>query len=142
MEESDHITAKRGSRLGSAAGLFAIFLFIGPLIGGATMFVALSVLHMIPPDFAHDPKATFFYSCLTVFVPVIVIGAVIATRQVMQRPITSALAAGLGASGGLVWGLFLASEGATATLSVLSFFGATAATLLCWWLSRLLAGRR
>ena len=141
MADGDHTNAK-GSRLPGAAATVAIFLVVGPFAGGGAIFAALSILHAVPPDFAHDPKAIFFYSCLTVFVPVVVVGGVIAARQMMERPITSGLAAGLGASGGVVWGLFLASEGATATLSVLSFFGSTIATLVCWWVSRRFVGRR
>jgi hypothetical protein len=141
VEDSERISTRAG-RLPGAAATAAIFLIVGPFAGGGTIFVALSILHAVPPDFAHDPKATFFYSCLTVFIPVLVVGALVAARQVMERPITSALAAGLGASGGVVWGLFLASEGATATLSVLAFFGSIVATLVCWWLTRLFAGRR
>ena len=67
------------------------------------------------------------------------VGALVAARQAMARPIAATLAGGLGASAGVVWGLFLASEGTTGTLSVLAFVGATAATLACWWLTRLIA---
>ena len=99
------------------------------------------VIEAIPPDFAHDLGGAFFYSCLTVALPVMVVGALIAARQAMARPVAATLAVGLGAIVGVIWGLFLASEGTTGTLSMLAFVGATVATPVCWWLTRMLAGR-
>ncbi len=139
VEESAHITGM-ARRLSGAAATLLVFVVVGALIGGGTIFLALIALHAVPPDFAHDPGGAFFYSCLTVALPVVVVGAVIAARQVMARPVAATLAVGLGASLGVIWGLFLASEGATGALSVLTFVGATVATLVCWWLTRALAG--
>ena len=141
VEQSVRISGK-ARRLPTAAATFLAFLLIGPLVGGATIFLVVFVLDAIPPDFSHDLNGAFFYSCLTVVVPVAVVGALIAVRQVMARPVAATLAASLGASAGVIWGLFLASEGTTATLSVLSFVGATVATLVCWWMTRFLLGSK
>ncbi len=141
VEDGDHITGK-GRRLSGAAATFLVFVVVGPLVGGGTIFLALVALGAIPPDFAHDPGGAFFYSCLTVALPSALVGALVAARQAMARPVAAAVAAGLGAVVGVIWGLFLASEGATGTLSTLAFVGATVATPVCWWLTRLLAGPR
>lgn len=139
VEDSERI-AGRARRLPGAAATLLTFLVVGPLAGGGTIFLALFALDAVPPDFAHDLGGAFFFSCLMVIPPIVVVGAVIAARQAMARPIAATLAAGLGAFAGVVWGLFLASEGTTGTLSVLAFVGATAATLACWWLTHLFAG--
>ena len=139
VEEGDHIAGK-GRRLPRAVATFAVFLVVGPLVGGGTIFLALLALKAVPPDFAHDPGAALFYSCLTLLLPVVVVGALIAFRQAMALPVAATLAAALGAVAGVIWGLFLASEGATAALSTLTFVGATVATLACWWLTRLFVG--
>ncbi len=139
VEDSDHITGK-ARRLPGAVATFLIFLVVGPPVGGGTIFLALTGLGAVPPDFDHDLGGAFFYSCLTVALPVVAVGALIAVRQAMARPIAATLAAGLGATAGVVWGLLLASEGTTGTLSVLAFVGATAATLVCWWLTHIFAG--
>ena len=139
VDDSAHITGK-ARRLPGVAATVLTFLVVGPLAGGGTIFLALLALDAVPPDFAHDLGGAFFYSCLTVFVPMAVAGGVIAARQAMARPVTATLAAGLGAIAGVIWGLFLASEGTTGTLSTLAFVGATAATLVCWWLTRGFAG--
>ena len=139
VEDSERITA-RGRRLPGVAATVLTFVIVGPLAGGGTIFVALLALDAVPPDFAHDLGGAFFYSCLTVFVPMVVVGALIAARQAMARPIAATPAAGLGAIAGVIWGLFLASEGTTGTLSTLAFVGATAATLVCWWLTRIFVG--
>ncbi len=141
VEESAHITGA-GRRLPGAIATFLAFLVVGPFVGGGTIFVALFALDAVPPDFAHDLGGAFFFSCLTVALPIAVVGALIAARRAMARPVAATLAAGLGAMVGVVWGLFLASEGTTATLSMLAFVGATVATLVCWWLTRLLVGPR
>ncbi len=132
----------KARRLPGAAATFLVFLVVGPLIGGGTAFLIVLALNAVPPDFAHDLKVDFFFSCLMVFLPIAAVGALIATRQAMARPVAAMQATGLGASAGVVWALFLASEGTTATLSVLAFVGATIATLACWWLTRIFAGRR
>jgi hypothetical protein len=139
VEESEHITGK-ARRLPGALATFLAFLVVGPLTGGGAIFLALRVLGAVPPDFARDPGGAFFFSCLTVFLPIVMVGALIALRQAMGRPVAATLAAGLGATAGVVWGLFLASEGTTGTLSTLAFVGVTAATLVCWLPSRLFAG--
>ncbi len=139
VEDSERITA-RGRRLPGVVATVLTFVIVGPLAGGGTIFVALLALDAVPPDFAHDLGGAFFYSCLTVFVPMAVVGGVIAARQAMARPVAATPAAGLGAIVGVIWGLFLASEGTTGTLSTLAFVGATAATLVCWWLTRGFAG--
>ena len=127
-------------RLPGASATFLVFLVVGPLIGGATIFLVVLALNAVPPDFAQDLRDAFFFSCLMVVAPIAVVGALVAARQVMARPVAATLAAGLGASAGVVWALFLASEGTTATLSVLAFVGATVAALICWWLTRWFAG--
>ena len=139
VEDSEQI-AGRGRRLPGAAATVLTFLVVGPLAGGGTIFLALFTLDAVPPDFAHDLAGAFFYSCLTVLVPMVVVGGLIAARQAMARPVAATLAAGLGAVAGVVWGLFLASEGTTGTLSILAFLGATVSTLVCWWLTRIFAG--
>ena len=141
VEDSERITA-RGRRLPGAAATVLTFLVVGPLVGGGTIFLALLALDAVPPDFAHDLGGAFFYSCLTVFVPMAVVGGLIAAREAMARPIAATPAAGLGAIAGVIWGLFLASEGTTGTLSTLAFIGVTAATLVCWWLTRIFVGRK
>ncbi len=141
VEEGAHITGA-GRRLSGAAATFLVFLVVGPLIGGGTMVLGLLGFDAVPPEFAGDLGVTFFFSCLTVAVPMAIAGALIATRQAMARPVAATLAAGLGAIFGVVWGLFLASEGTAATLSVLAFVGATVATPVCWWLTRRFAGSR
>lgn len=141
VEGSQRITGK-GRRLPGAVAIFVVFLLVGPVLGGGTMFAVVLALNAVPPDFSHDLGGAFFYSCLTVFVPIVVIGALIAARQAMARPVAATVAAGLGAVAGVVWGLFLASEGTTATLSVLAFVGSTVATLVCWWVTRIFAGRQ
>ncbi len=133
---------RTGRRLPGVVATFLTFLVIGPPAGGATIFSVVLALNAIPPDFSHDLRDVFFFSCLMVALPVVVVGALVAARQAMARPIPATLAAGLGAIAGVVWGLFLASEGTTATLSVLAFVGATVATLICWWLTRLMTGRK
>ncbi len=138
VEDGAHITGK-ARRLPGAAATFLIFLLAGPLIGGATMVLGLVGLDAVPPDFAHDLGSTFFFSCLTVALPVVFVGALVAVGQARTRPLAATPAVGLGATVGVVWGLFLASEGTTATLSVLAFLGATVATPVCWWLARLIA---
>ena len=135
----DHITGK-GRRLSGAALTLLAFLVAGPLVGGAAVFLVLVALDAVPPDFAHDLGSAFFYSCLTVALPVAVVGAVFALRQATARPVAATLAVGLGAIAGVIWGLFLASQGATGTLSTLAFVGTTAATPVCWRLTRMLAG--
>ncbi len=141
VEGSAHMTGKT-RRLPGALATFLAFIVIGPFAGGGMIFLGVLVLGAVPPDFASDLGGAFFYSCLMVVVPVAVVGALVAARQVMARPVAANLAAGLSSSVGVVWSLFLASEGTTATLSVLAFVGATAATLACWWLTRIFAGSK
>ena len=141
VESSAHIMGKARRLPGALATLLA-FLVVGPLAGGGTIFLAVLALNAIPPDFSHDLRDVFFFCCLMVAVPVAVVGALIAARQVMARPVAASLAGALGASVGVVWSLFLASEGTTGTLSVLAFVGATAATLICWWLTRSFTGSK
>ncbi len=141
VADSDHITGKAG-RLPGAVATFLGFLVVGPLAGGGTIFLALLALDAVPPDFAHDLGGAFFYSCLTVALPVAVVGALLAARQAMARPLTATLVGGLGVIVGVVWSLFLASEGTAAVLSVLAFVGTAVATFVCWWPMRLIAGRR
>ncbi len=141
VADGNHITGK-GRRLSGAAATFVTFLLVGPLVGGGAIFLALIGLNAVPPDFAHDLGGAFFYSCLTVALPVVIVGALITVRQAMARPVAATLAIGLGAIVGVVWGLFLASEGATGTLSTLAFIGTMLATPVCWWLTHMLAGAR
>jgi hypothetical protein len=137
VEESEDI-AGTGRRLLGAAAMFVTFVVVGPPVGGAVMFLALLGLDAVPPDFASDPGGAYFFSSLTVALPVVVTGGLIAARHAMGRPMVTTLAAGLGAMIGVVWSLLLASEGAVGTLSTLAFVGSTVATLACLWLTRIL----
>ena len=136
VNEGQRIGAGRRRLLGALA-TFVVFVLAVPLVGGGTIMLALLVMSAVPPDFSNDLGGAFFYSAASMIVPALAIGVMIAVRDATARPVDVTLATGLGATTGVVWALFLASEGTTSTLSILVFIGSTVATLICWWLTRL-----
>ena len=69
-------------------------------------------------------------------IPAAVVGFIVATRDILSRPVNLALAALLGAVVGAIWAVYLVNEGEDYVLAVLVFVGSVVATAICWWVTR------
>ncbi len=136
MEGVGQDERKQGVRWLNALATLLVFSVGGPLIGGGATILFLMLLNAVPAGFAADLGSAFFFAFATIFVPLFVVGMAVAIMDVRVQPVGIVMACSLGAVAGVCWGLILASMGAAATLSILTFVGSIVAVLACWRLTR------
>jgi hypothetical protein len=118
-----------------ALARFAVFMILAPLIGWIVV-MAGSLVRGWPEHFLRDLPLSLAYGYAIGAIPAAVAGFVFAVRDVLSRPVTLVLAAGLGAVVGAIWGVYVANEGYGYFLGTLVFIGATVAGIVCWWVTR------